>query len=485
MELTIIGAVQLLLGLALFVFGSLRALFALVIGSTLLGGSAAVYLTALGGSSITPAHFALVFLVLRCLVPGSAPPGDIAAALRGNAWLVVFVVYGLVAALLLPRIFAGEIDVTPLRGQVRSRYGSQLARVLAAEPLRFTAQNLTTAVYMTGTAMMALATFTVMRSPGAGRVLIRAGAAIGTVHAMLGFAGVALRGTPANAMLDFFRNGSYAQLDHEWGGFVRMNGVWPEASSFAAFAILWFVFNFECWLRGVETRRTGPAALLLGMALVAGTSSSAYVGLALFGSVMALRAAVTPRLLPANRIAWLIAAGLGATIGACVLLVLNPVLSAALRGLLEHMTLDKAGSFSGRQRLFWAGQGLEAFRISHGLGIGPGSFRSSSLASAILGSVGVIGAVAFLGQLGRAFRPQALSTWTPGGGPDRDIAAAAAWAMLIDACVASVSAPSCDPGLGFAVMSGAAIALRYRPRPATVPPEEAWISGDMAAAATA
>ena len=176
--------------------------------------------------------------------------------------------------------------MTPLRGQLRARYGTQLARILAAGPLHFTTQNITTAVYMTGTLMMALATYTVLRAPGASRVLVRTGALVGTIHALLGFASIALRNTPANVVFEFFRNGSYAQLDHQWNGFVRMNGVWPEASSFASFAVIWFVFNFECWLRGVEPRRTGPAALLLGTALVVSTSSSAYVGLALFSATL-------------------------------------------------------------------------------------------------------------------------------------------------------------------------------------------------------
>lgn len=470
MELTLIGAIQLILGIGLFVAGSLPSLFVFVMVSTLLGGSAAVQLTALGGSSITPAHFALGFLLLRCASPGSGHAGALHAALRGNAGLVIFVAYGVIAALLLPRIFAGEIDVTPLRGQVRARYGTQLARIMAAEPLRFTTQNLTTAVYMTGTLMMALAAHLVASAPGGARLLARAGALVGATHALLGFAGVALRGTPAEAVFGFFRNGSYAQLDHEWGGFVRMNGLLPEASAFAAYAVVWFVFTFECWLRRIEPRLTGPAALLLGAALVASTSSSAYVGLALFGTVMTLRALTTPRLIAPDRLAWLALAGLGGLAGLLALIVLDPALSAAASDLFRHMTLDKAGSFSGRQRLFWAGQGLDAFVVSHGLGIGPGSFRSSSLATAILGSVGVIGTLAFGFHLLRAMKPLALSTWTPAADPSRDTGAAAAWAMAVGIGVASVSAPSCDPGLSFAVLSGAAIALRARPfgqRPAS------------------
>ncbi|MFT4055018.1 MAG: hypothetical protein QM681_10965, partial [Novosphingobium sp.] len=376
--------------------------------------------------------------------------------------------YGAIAALILPQIFAGDIDVTPLRGQIRARYGTRLARILAAEPLRFTTQNITTAAYMAGTLMMALMTHAVMRLKAeGGHILARTGAAIGAVHALSGFASIALRGTPSEAVFLFFRNGSYAQLDHEWGGFVRMNGVWPEASSFASFAVIWFVFNFECWLRRVEPRWTGAASLLLVVALIASTSSSAYVGLALFGGLMVLRILTTPNLLPLDRLAWLSLAGTAAVIGTSALLLLKPALAAAMRELLEHMTLDKADSFSGRQRLFWAGQGIAAFIASYGLGIGPGSFRSSSLATAILGSTGILGALAFLLHTVRAFAPLATSTWSLSGNRDRDVAAAAAWSIVVGIGVASVSSPSCDPGLAFAVLSGAAIALRAVQKPAS------------------
>lgn len=485
MELTIIGALQVLIGLALLIHGSTRGLFVFVMVSTLFGGSAAIYLSALGGSSITPANFALAFLLLRFVLPGASVSAGVPAALRANVWLLVFVFYGAVAALLLPRIFAGEIDVTPLRGQVRSHYGSQLARILASEPLRFTSQNVTTAIYMTGTLALAIAAHAILSMPGGARLLARIGALIGMCHALLGFASVALRNTPANAVLDFLRNGSYAQLSHEWDGFVRMNGVWPEASSFAAYALVWFVFNFECWLRGVEARRTGPATLLLGTALVIGTSSGGYVGLALFAAIMLLRMLATPHLVPIDRLAWLTLAGLATVAGGCALLVLNPVLATAMRDLFEHMTFDKAGSFSGRQRLFWASQGFDAFRVSHGLGIGPGSFRSSSLVGAIIGSLGVIGVVSFIAHVWRAFRPASLSTWMPIGESDRDVAAAAAWAVLLDISIASISAPSCDPGFNFAILTGAAIALRGRSsnRPAGFARDHAVDTPDVLAAA--
>ena len=56
-------------------------------------------------------------------------------------------------------------------------------------------------------------------------------------------------------------------------------------------------------------------------------------------------------------------------------------------------------------------------RPGAGLGIGPGSFRSSSLLAAILGSMGLIGLVCFAVHLWRVLQPGRLSTW----GEDADV----------------------------------------------------------------
>ncbi|MGZ7301737.1 hypothetical protein ACXWQI_09570, partial [Streptococcus pyogenes] len=71
MLLTFIGAIPVLVGLGLFLGGSIEAMFAFLLVSALLGGSAAIQLPSLGGSSIPPVQFALVFLALRLVAPGA------------------------------------------------------------------------------------------------------------------------------------------------------------------------------------------------------------------------------------------------------------------------------------------------------------------------------------------------------------------------------------------------------------------------------
>ncbi|MFM9936638.1 MAG: hypothetical protein ACKVOL_10635 [Novosphingobium sp.] len=462
MELTFIGAAQVLIGLALFVGASVEAMFGFVLASALLGGSAAIALPLLGGSSIPPVQFALLFMGMRLLVPGAGQMPAVGEALKANGWLLAFVGYGIVIAFIAPRLFAGQIDVTPLRGRVEARYVSTLAYIYAVRPLAFSPQNLTTAVYLVGTLLGALAGHVACARERGRAGLVRVLAIAGMVHALSGFASVALKGTPAEVVLTVFRNGSYAQLDQSYLGFVRMSGFRPEASSFANYALILFVFTFECWLRRIDPRWTGPTAALLAAALVFSTSSTAYAGLPLYALFLAIRALVFPGALPVDRALWIGGALLTLVAAASAVMIWQPALAASFGDMLRHMTVDKGDTLSALQRRFWAWQGIDAFLKTSGIGIGPGSFRSSSLATAVLGCTGVIGAVTLSLHFLAAFSPLRQSTWAPVADAAFSTAAACGWAMLMGIGVASISSPTCDPGTDIAMLSGAALALRRR-----------------------
>ena len=100
---------------------------------TLFGGSAAFIVTALGNSSILPAHLALVFLVARILLPGSGAYNAIGPAIRSNIFLTFYALYSAATAFLLPRIFAGHIAVVPQLDAapvLQARRGDSLPRKL-------------------------------------------------------------------------------------------------------------------------------------------------------------------------------------------------------------------------------------------------------------------------------------------------------------------------------------------------------------------
>ncbi|WP_421848350.1 hypothetical protein [Novosphingobium sp.] len=487
MELTFIGAAQVLIGLGLFVAGSVEAMFAFALVSAMFGGSAAILLPVLGNSSIPPVQFALVFVAMRLLVPGAGQMAAVGRALRANGWLIAFVVYGVAIAFIAPRLFAGQIEVTPLRGRVEARYVSTFAYVYAVRPLVFTPQNLTTAVYLLGTMLAGIASFVACGRERGRAVLVRTLAVVGMTHALTGFASVVIRGTPAEVILSVFRNAAYAQLDQSYMGFVRMTGLLPEASTFANYGLLLFVFSFECWLRRIDPRWTGPAAALLGAALALSTSSTAYAGLPTYAVVIAIRSLLFPGALPADRALWIAGALVTLVAAGCAVMIWQPSFADAFADMIRHMTVEKSETLSAVQRRFWAWQGIEAFVTSGGIGIGPGSFRSSSLATAVLGCTGVIGAITLMAHILTAFSPLRQSTWTPVPDKALSTAAACSWAMLMGLAMASIASPTCDPGTDFAMMAGAALGLRRqqlasRAAPAPIPLGRAPITANAAPA---
>ena len=456
MIVTPFALIILLLGTLMLFRGGPLGMFSLFLGSTLFGGSAAFILVAAGGSSIPPAQFMLLFLGIRLLLPGAGQMDMLQRAIWDNRYLVLFVLYGLVSAFILPRIFARQMMVTPLKPIPG-------ADLFAVVPLQATSQNITTAFYLVGTLVAGVMATAAVQRPGAAKRVVRIGAGIAYTHALLGISSVVLAGTAWDRLLGLFRNGNYAQLNQSFDGLVRMSGIWPETSGFAAYGAIWCIFMLELWLRDIEPRRTGPAGLILLLALIASTSSSAYVSLAAYALFITVRFAIGPWVMTARKQLALIALGLGATTLVLAAFVMVPSLAAKFANILSLMTFDKADSGSGIQRAFWAKQGIDVFFASYGLGIGAGSFRSSSLATAILGSIGVIGIVSFIAHLVRSvqpFRSEFLDLQPTDF--DRGVGGAASTTALLMLTSAMIAAPSPDPGVMWAVMCGIALALRPR-----------------------
>lgn len=453
MSPTIFGFAVLAIGALLLVYGSTTAVLVFVLATSLMGGSAALYLTGLGNSSIPPANLAMAFLFLRCFLPGRGQAAPLQQAFGAAQFLTLFIVYGAIGAWILPRIFAGAIDVTPLRPNP----GPFL---LATAPLKFSSQNITVSVYLTSTLMACICAYVAALRESAHVLLVRAGAVIAIVHALLGIASVAFAGTPLTAFFMFFRNGFYAQLNQSFGGFVRMSGIWAEPAVFASYGFVWLVFMTELWLRDIELRWTRIALLLIGLALIASTSSTAYVGIAGYGLVLALRQMVLPGSVPLRKGIWLLGFLLIALIAIFATLIVRPDIASQIADLFSKTTVDKLDSESGIQRAFWARQGYDAFLASAGLGVGPGSFRSSSLLTAILGSVGLIGTAAFALHLLSVFKPLRRSTYIYSLDPRIAVGAAASWTAVVMLIPASLSAASPDPGLLWGIFCGLALAFR-------------------------
>ena len=453
MIFTVIGAGIAALGLVLLAMGTRLQMLCFVFLCSLFNGSATLVITALGSVSIPPALLATAFLALHCALPGCAREPTLPSALAENGWLLLLVGYSVVGAFVLPTLFEGAIAVVPLRP-------SNNPLGLTAFPLRFSTQNITTAAYMTLTLAGALCAHMAVRSAGAAARIARLASVIGLVHAAIGWSAAAARNTPVEPVFGFFRNGHYMQLDQDFAGFARLTGISPEPSLYASFGLIWFLFVTELWLRSVDRRWTGPAALVLLLTLIASTSTTAYVGLAAYSLVLLARQVFLVGTIPAQK--GLVIGACLATLGASLLVLAagNDAVAHALARVLRLTTADKLSSGSGIARLVWARQGIDAFLASWGFGIGAGSFRSSSIVTALLGSSGIVGMGAMALYLLRVFRPLAQATWRRTGMAELDVSSAAAWAVVMSLVPASVSAPSPDPGLVWGLLAGSALGLR-------------------------
>lgn len=460
MTVTFIGLIMAAIGLLLLIRGSLAAMLAFLMLAGMMGGSAAIILTAIGGSSIPPGQFALAFIWLRMVIPGSRFLDSLGPAFRENFWLIVFVLYGVAIAYVAPRLFAGQINVTPLR------FEGAGGGLFDTAPLMPTSQNMTASVYLIGALLTAVATYVACLYRGGANTLVKTAVVIAWVHCLTGVLGAVGRGTPIDTVFELMRNANYTQHSQAYEGFIRINGIFPEPSSWAAFAFSWFVFLAECWYRSVEPRATGRAALLLAVVMFFSTSSSAYVGLGGYALFFAVRMVFFPSLASHSRMKEAAIIGLAGAVLTAILLAALPAFTEAIGKMIDDMLFAKADSESGRQRLFWALQGWDSFVVSWGLGIGPGSFRSSSLATAILGSSGIIGVISFVAYLLTVFEPRRGSSWGATGSVAARLGGAAATAAVVSQIPALVAAASPVPTSEFAILAGAALALRRVRQPA-------------------
>lgn len=457
---TWIGMLMLLIGALLLIRGSVLAMLVFVMASLLFGGSSAIDLPALGGSSIQPAYVALGFLMLRIALSGGGVSNLFVRSLSQNWALMVFSLYGIATALVLPRIFRGAMEVTAMR----FTYNRD---PFAAQPLQPSSQNVTAAVYLFGTLLGAVGASIVARSPRASYRLAGAFAWLTFAHVALGMIALVLTQTHHPEIIALFRNASYAQLDQSYAGFIRITGFFPEASAYALVAFPLLILCLESWMRGVRPRLMGAAAIAMGLTLAMSTSSSAYLSLAAYMLILVVRFMLFPSAIPARRILILVISVFITILVGLTVAVALPQLLDAFADMLSRMTVKKANSYSGLQRQFWARQGIEAFQKSYGLGIGAGSFRSSSLGTAIAGSMGVVGLASFAIYNWTVLKPLRASTFNAKAlNMDQAFGASCGWAAVAGLIPAMAATPVPDPGLLFAILAGLAVTWRADAVPA-------------------
>ena len=423
----------------------------------LFGAAAAIALPALGGATITPAVLFLPFLLARAL--GERGPGECLRQVSfpgAGFWLLLLVVWGVLSAYFLPRMFAGQVQVLAIHRDAMD--SSPTLR-----PLYPVSGNLTQSGYALG----ALCAFVAMRA-----LLLRKGRLDDFRDAVLLLAGLNCLAGLVNlaefhlglpSVLEYVRTGGYAIVEnYELAGLMRVSGTFSEASAFSGFTLPLLAFSATLWLNKVRAAYSGTLALILLLLLLFSTSTTAYVGLTTYlfcvTVVLVWRGLVhgkVPRMDP------LIYGGTLGLMAISSVILYDPGVVTRVAEFFEVTVVNKLQSSSGIERSSWSEQAWTNFLDTYGAGVGLGSARASSFPLVLLSNVGAFGTLLFLVFLSRVFLRLGPNRALPTAAVPR----AARQAVLAALISASVSAAVFDLGVAFYALAAAATVTPPRPEP--------------------
>jgi hypothetical protein len=393
MSVTIFGLATMLIGIWCQ-FLSYRASVYVIFGLCILGATAALDLPALGGASVSPANFFLLFLLLR-LVSGRRGVEELVGRVGPKQPLFLFFVLTLwiaFGAALMPRLFAGATLVFSL---------SRTSTVDGVSPLVPTTGNISQAVYAIAGLLAACATCSFAQRPGGYRAVLRGIILVTSFD--IGFAVLDLitNATHTGFILDVVHTANYAFLtDTEVGGLKRISGSFSEASSFATFSLLLLGVNLSLYTQRVATRFTSFSSLTLALLIMLTTSSAGYAGILVLGAGYAVYA-VKKLIFDRNKrpLAILFWSFCIVVLATCLVVLFFPGIASVAQTVVNESLLSKAGSDSAIERGSWNTQAWQVFKDTYGLGGGIGSTRSSNYALVLLSNTGALGFALYVGLL--------------------------------------------------------------------------------------
>jgi hypothetical protein len=363
------------------------------------------------GVSILPSSMFAVVLILKVLVPHLLPLSPkllTALQLRHLGFLVLYLLVGTIVTAFMPKLFADQVIVIPMKASS------------AADLLRPTLQNITQFAYVTLSVAMAIAVTLMVDGPSFTKKLLLGMLAGGIVCIVTGVIDLVASSTGMGSLLEPFRNAGYALLTTgDVAGQKRVVGFTPEASAYGsmcvgAASILLLRHLFAEGLQRILATMIGIG--LLGMALLS-TSSTAYLGLAVFGLVYLanwIRRAASTSPLSQHGLLGELFIGLGAIAAVLFVLIARANLFDPLLNLVNEVIFNKPLSQSFYERSLWNTMAWETVASTWGLGVGFGSARTSNWFAAIVSSAGLIGTAflaIFLVQI-FAKRPRCRAWWS-------------------------------------------------------------------------
>jgi hypothetical protein len=412
---------------------------------------------AVGGANLTPGHLSLAFFLGAVAIRKGAFDRAFLSIRPGTPGLVLLAltVWAVCSSFIMPRLFAGEFLVFPLNSQFKS---------ILEVPLMPTGANFNQAVYFSSGIMVFAAVSSIINNDtmmrrAANAVLFASGVSlifvlIDTVTFAAGL----------SHLLNFVRNADYAQLfSHQFLGVKRVTAFLPEASAYAIMACGFFAFNFRLWRSGVRAELTGPLSLATFVTVLFSFSSTGYVALIAYLSVVLLgsmfgidrQASTNPHVAATNQRIFLSLIPF-TVLAAAIAVALKPDLLDPIVATFDRSITSKLSSASGVERTAWNMGGVRAFFETYGLGAGLGSVRTSSFAVAVIANLGIIGTLLYACFFAFLFQDSARHPYYSASAETRAYASAAKSACFAYIIATTISGSSPDMGFYFFGLAGMA-----------------------------
>jgi hypothetical protein len=402
-----------------------------------------------GGMTLLPQMMFAVVLILKLVAPHAltlSPKFLNAFQLRRLGYLALFLLAGIVATLIMPRLFLGQVVIFPMRY-------SWTADLLSPSQANFTQSG-----YVVLSVMTALAVTLMADEPGFTGTLLKALLAGGMVCVVTGLIDIAAASTGKESLLEPFRNAEYALLTDASlrAGVRRVVGLTPEAGTYGSICVEFAAATGLLWTLYAESLRVYAAIVAVSLVVMAllSTSSAAYGGLAVLGLVYGgnwIRRATYSSALGQSGLLGELLVGLGLIVALLFVLVAHTDLLNPLLDVVDEQIFNKPLSSSFYERSHWNTTAWNALASTWGLGIGFGSTRTSNWFAAVISNAGLIGAALMGVFLVQTFARRSISR-TP---LSAEVLSALKLSLVPALVMVGVDSPGPDFGLWIGVVFGA------------------------------
>lgn len=436
-----------------------ETLIYLLFGTMPLGSFAVIPPVITGGLTFTATPIiALMIIAKMFTVRGGLDLFTSIALSRHNClFLFLFLLVGVFTTICMPRLFAGDVMVVPLRG----------ISLASSFPLEATSQNISQLFYMSISVLSVIAFTAMLRDHMLQQKTIKAMCIGGCVLVLSGFLDYLSFYVPLDFLLNGFRNASYAlAVEVELFSSKRVVGLMPEASSFGSVCLDFLAFLYFFRHAADDTFLSGRLIPLLMVLLVLliylSTSSAAYVGLAFLATIACFEWLWRALKKKRNKLLkhvlmvelWLLDIAL---IFFLVTVLVYPELFDPIIERVDRMVFQKTESYSYIERSMWNAVAWQAFLETYGFGVGLGSARTSNGVVALVSSVGVVGTIFYALFLLKFFLRNTSRAEYHGD----SFISASKWSFLPAFFGSLLTSPTADFGISNAFRFGFVLALTF------------------------